>query len=1688
MSPFTEVAFLPGDEYEFDAIDSYNKSMLNTVRRITLGNFETKPSRVKQLDILVKDSDSTNIYKFASIRGDELTNLTDYVITSEQYEGLLESSQLLRHFDNVPKKAKAQEISSNRLIYGNYTQQYNILDNELPQVSASLSSRYIDPKQTNKSIKSIRNYQVGISYIDQYGRQTPVFSTPNGVVKIQKENSLTANTIVANVNGDTPDWATHVKYYVKDAATEYYNLSLDRHYYDDDDEHIWMSFASSDFDKVERDDYIILKKEHDGDKSIVDKSRYKILAKEGSAPDFVKFVKRQLGERVYAENGQSLQFTATAVGFPQVGKTTFRIAGNDVHNHSFLAQPDIEGVEPRGALMDDQTGRFIKIGKEDNNEVVSMTSFYEILSVSRVNESASSTDVDFSDAEDYYEFTLIEPFGADVGFVGNHNDSNPENKGLFLEYYEESDRVDSDAFEGRFFVKIKKDAEILKRISDKNQSAASTNTLVTAAANVFWAHTFDKNIRSLSAYTGSATEDGKDGDFTLRNKSLFYWKSNVNDTLNEGVYNGVNARHNSSLNSVSPNTHYSFFYQAIFGHDGWISDPDGNDWDGRIYDLNPVDPSASHRLIANPYFGDYDAGTSHWTQTGADYYKPATGGTWKRSHWRCDDYQEGNQKFCIDQAWAFGWPEYQKLYDGQDLNVENNALGTGFVIGNDYCCFRVANIGNQTNLDSVTVSGTLSGDVLYARGANTFDDFSLTSEFFNDIKVVKALTTTGTKFRWSNDPTNTIYTVKKVVATGKVKNYHNVEQVLNFGDLVDWNTAQAYQTADHSAAINGKFVADYGLSYHPASSMQWGMHSRSNQGYRIALMLDKDIVWSPTSSSYGGGQTPLKRLDELESDTANHLAYASLEIISSGASGDGGYSTDNPAIFEVEPIDNTDFNLYYEASNTSMILKTGMSVEALNNENINDGGGNYLGVSDVGTPYAPGGTVLLANAKIVVDRPGEFYIDNNTWDPNSGQLPAGITLRVSKKDANGIIEYHEDFITKTGISNSIGDNLIDNDEFTLGVNGLQDYELSSGLTADNSAGNGVIIETGTNTSTYPFLRTGPIPLISGEAYQVDIDVEEINNDVFDSVSGEHTIKYFLIGSENGSYRPLKTETLKQGLNTRLFVFDQSQNEDSNGNPVSSGYLFVAELVNIKGTYKRVHIKSVSVRLMGDTVDVSDRPVRWHNCYTFGNGVESDRLRDDFNAVKIDKGPKVSTTLDEPYEEENRKNGLIYSGLYNSKTGFNKLNEFIMADKITKDVNPEYGSLQKLFSRNTDLVAFCEDKVLRILSNKDALYNADGNPQVVASNAVLGQAVPFSGDYGISKNPESFASFGYRAYFTDKARGSVLRLSMDGLTEISAAGMSRYFKDNLHEAETLIGSYDQDKDLYNLTINKKQNYDDKGDTISFAESTVGWTSFKSFLPESAVSLNGVYYTFKNGDIWKHNDNEIRNNFYGVQYESSVKFLFNDAPSVVKDFKTLGYEGSNGWRATSIETDMDSGQVVEFKDKEGKKFANIIGVEVDETNISLNSKSTQGLGLLSSITMGGYGKFYPLVISGVINNINAKFTLNTSATEAQSITSSITNNYEEGTTVGVSQEVTHEFYIHPKTINGLNYAVAASNFTVTSSDNNRVSVVAATDTGTPGDKENKIKITLKVEYNSNNLFPSSEQAITITVDGSTTLAIN
>ena len=369
-------------------------------------------------------------------------------------------------------------------------------------------------------------------------------------------------------------------------------------------------------------------------------------------------------------------------------------------------------------------------------------------------------------------------------------------------------------------------------------------------------------------------------------------------------------------------------------------------------------------------------------------------------------------------------------------------------------------------------------------------------------------------------------------------------------------------------------------------------------------------------------------------------------------------------------------------------------------------------------------------------------------------------------------------------------------------------------------------------------------------------------------------------------------------------------------------------------------------------------------------IEESRIRGGYNNTSVDFGVKAYI-VEDTFKQQHRISSLIYSGIFNSRTGVNNTNQFSVGQDITRSADPANGSIQLLYAEDTNLIIFQEDKVSRALIDKDAIYSAEGNASITSSLQVIGQIVAYAGEYGISTNPESFAVYGYRKYFTDKKRGAVLRLSRDGMTEISSYGMHDFFRDELADATKVVGGWNSHTKDYVLSLQTNSDYK----TATFDEGVLGWTSFSSYKPSHIFSLSNVFYTF-NQDV------DINNNlgrlyqhylgpyakFYGVTYGSDVTIVLNSQPSVVKNFKTINYEGGPGWElesmvASSTDKTLPIGKYVfqenlaslenqiwsnTFKKKEDKYFANLIN----------NSPATNGE-ILYGADMSGIKGFYSTV---------------------------------------------------------------------------------------------------------------------------------
>lgn len=214
----------------------------------------------------------------------------------------------------------------------------------------------------------------------------------------------------------------------------------------------------------------------------------------------------------------------------------------------------------------------------------------------------------------------------------------------------------------------------------------------------------------------------------------------------------------------------------------------------------------------------------------------------------------------------------------------------------------------------------------------------------------------------------------------------------------------------------------------------------------------------------------------------------------------------------------------------------------------------------------------------------------------------------------------------------------------------------------------------------------------------------------------------------------------------------------------------------------------------------------YNAFCYGNGLESDRIRDSFNNSTMKYSIRASTVI-EDYEEENKFASLCYSGVFRGDSSINRLNEFNLSIANFKNLEKDYGSIQKIYTRDSDLLVLHQDKITSVLFGKNLLVDALGGGQVASIPEVLGNQVPYQVDNGISNDPASFAVDSDNIYFTDAKRGVVIEMiGNQGIMEISSKGMKNSFRDllSVNLDTQKIGAYDPYYNMYSLTTNNTRN--------------------------------------------------------------------------------------------------------------------------------------------------------------------------------------------------------------------------------------------------------------------------------------------
>ena len=1277
FAPWTNVAFKPGS-FDYHPKKGYNLGMTNVTKTVQLRDFITSdtPLDVVEIDILYKEEASPNIYIVDTIKPNDYPtvfdgsnfsnnwNLNEYTISKDNIMGVLPSNQFLRSYDNVPRKALAQDIAGNRVIYGNYTQNYNLNTNNI-DYKPHILHELVHDDSTPKSIKSLREYQLGVVFTDKYGRETPILTNNTGTFKIEKNLGINKNKLQLSLNNSTnPLEMEFFKFYIKQSSGEYYNMAMDR-WYDAEDGNIWVSFNSADRNKINDDTILILKKGVDSDELVEDPARFKVIAIKNEAPDFIKTTKTIISDKVHAEGFAGSDIFITGAELPTFDSNSFSLAYFDATTNTHVYSNTV--IKDIHSNTDINEEFYFQI----KNSTGSIST--QPIKIAKIE----ITDDDWENASSLVKFNIVldKPFTSLVNsFTDDSTGQNVNkildtNRAVFWSYKKENKAE----FDGRFFVKLYQE-------------------------DTFKEYVMDNTTAEVTVY-----------------KTLWDQK----------VYSFDYAKHNLVWNNASGTLPSHLTTQTVTNTPVWqdyISATDDIAQDGSSgYDLE-------NWKICEAFFRGINVHRAKSSVGGSPGYEAH--GITARQGFDGMDLHGDASSYTFEDVWfldgATSEGQYTGHWNGSPSSTNHNGIGiSGDMMEFGFGGIQPEPVSNSQWPWSYDASGGSNDSDFYELHNNTHYD--------NDSEGsgLAARLVPGIFFRWAEDPTKTVY---------KITNASQFNLVRHETD--DLGGEQRLTAFGLSSSIYPLYNQ---IQYHTSTFFRPGNHSK-NYVVTVSQVLDPNntvIPWNP---------------------------YTSGEIV-------GGV-------------------------NIPLTVTVGMSAGG-NQVTVN----NLLGIDISGNNYGARtvqvGMVCDQLAAVVSNISGTtIYFknyDSNNANPTYAAVSAGATLNFKQYGMNGISRNSAKNINYWNSGKGFSDT-------NVGVDAV-------GYTIE-------ILEPEVTETIFPRF---PAIFETEPTEETNLDIYyEITDNLPMTITRE-TINHLI---PIGSQVAILAQDPAFGYQDGFTVLGTNIYTSSSGSDIlidadlSSTTIAVNDEVILKTTNDvifRLLIEGIQVTQTSPQLTILQLATNlanqkmtfdWFNCYSFGNGVESNRVRDAFNKTYISNGVKASTTLDQPYKEEHRKTGLIYSGLYNSTSGINNLNQFIQAEKITKDLNPTYGSIQKLYAgwgQGGDLIALCEDRVLKILANKDALYNADGNSNITSTNNVLGTATPFSGEYGISTNPESFASESYRAYFTDRVRGAVLRLSMDGLTAISDHGMKDWFRDNLKLTDKLIGSYDDRNDEYVL----KLSYENEG---------------------------------------------------------------------------------------------------------------------------------------------------------------------------------------------------------------------------------------------------------------------------------------
>jgi hypothetical protein len=207
-SQFSEPSFVP-KPFNFSFNSYLNEGMSNSTNSSEI-TFNSGGPLVVGIDLLFKEAGDPTIKIIEKLNKSELGYSDDteytYNFSNSKIFTVLPESEILRLYDNVPKLAKAQTIMGNRLVYGNYTEGYDMVDSNGAKTKleykANLVSQLIEESNLDDRVGG-GTYNIG--GIGKYADSSVVyFDLANSDLKAGSGITLEVRLAHSDFEGDTP--------------------------------------------------------------------------------------------------------------------------------------------------------------------------------------------------------------------------------------------------------------------------------------------------------------------------------------------------------------------------------------------------------------------------------------------------------------------------------------------------------------------------------------------------------------------------------------------------------------------------------------------------------------------------------------------------------------------------------------------------------------------------------------------------------------------------------------------------------------------------------------------------------------------------------------------------------------------------------------------------------------------------------------------------------------------------------------------------------------------------------------------------------------------------------------------------------------------------------------------------------------------------------------------------------------------------------------------------------------------------------------------------------------------------------------------------------------------------------------------------------------------------------------------